>query len=291
MGIKRTIPMGLTMWLLATGVGGGAQPGSAPGGADSLKFDLVDQHLIVVRGAIGPLEGLRLLIDTGSIPSVVDRRIAKRLALSLQSFEFVSFGQKSRAMRAALPEIRLGPRRAGDVTAGVEDLSFLQGVDAVIGLDVLWRGSFSIDYKERRLVFGPVAARRSSVPLQVSPPFLTVQLAISGRPVRLLVDTGSQRLVLFERRVHGRLPLPPYQGTLSFHHASGAATLNRVSLWHVSIGDATLDRMDGFVSDAAVEAYPNEIDGVLGLRAVAFNGAVFDFERSRLALGAAPQSQ
>lgn len=35
----------------------------------------------MTRGSIGPLNGLNLLIDTGTIPSVVDRSVARKLRL------------------------------------------------------------------------------------------------------------------------------------------------------------------------------------------------------------------
>ena len=37
-----------------------------------VPFELYQQHLIVTKGSIGPLNGLSLLIDTGTIPSMVD---------------------------------------------------------------------------------------------------------------------------------------------------------------------------------------------------------------------------
>jgi hypothetical protein len=42
-----------------------------------VPFELYQHHLIVTKGSIGPLNGLSLLIDTGTIPSMVDGRIAR----------------------------------------------------------------------------------------------------------------------------------------------------------------------------------------------------------------------
>ena len=39
----------------------------------NVPFDLYQRHLVVAKGAIGPLTGLNLLIDTGTIPSMVDQ--------------------------------------------------------------------------------------------------------------------------------------------------------------------------------------------------------------------------
>src|SRR5450432_1779775 len=173
MNITRNIFGGLSLWLSLAGLD-----------AEPLKFELIEQYKIVVRGSIGPLEGLRLMIDTGANPSMVDRRVAKKLALHVEEGEFVAFGKKARVLTTVLPNIRLGTLHADAVPAGVGDLSFLNGVDVIVGLDVLSRGSFSIDYGERRLEFGPVLAREAGVRLEATPPFLTVQLAVAGQSFR-----------------------------------------------------------------------------------------------------------
>jgi Aspartyl protease len=128
-----------------------------------------------------------------------------------------------------------------------------------------------------------MAARQPSVKLEVTPPFLTIQIALAGQQFRLIVDTGSRRLVLFERRVHDRLPSLSTHGALLLYHMSGTSRLNRVLLWHLDVGGWTMDRVEGFISDAPLDGYPAGIDGVLGLRVLASKRADFDFERSRLA--------
>ena len=262
----------------------GLLTGSAAPAADLSRFkiDLLERPLVVVRGAIGPLENLRFLIDTGAMPSMVDRRVAKKLGLDVAEGQFVAFGQKTRVTTARLPEIRLGALRVPGVTAGIGDLSFLGGVDVVVGLDVLSRSSFSIDYDERELVLGPVSQRDPGVLLDITPPFLTVQVNIAGRPFRFLVDTGSGRLVLFGRRVLDRLPALSPHGELSINHLSGTSTLKRVLLPSVEAGGSAMERVEAFISDAKVDDYPPGIDGVLGIRVLASKRAGFDFERNRL---------
>ena len=213
---------------------------------------------------------------------MLDRRVAKKLDMDVRQGEMVAFGQKSRIQRTVLPSIRLGPLRVGAITGDVGDLSFLHGVDAIIGLDVLSRSSFSIDYETHEVTFGPVAIHEPTVPLEFTPPFLTVQLMLGGRPVRLLVDTGSRRLVLFERRVHDRLPRLPVHGEQVVYHIAGNSHLHRVSLPPVDAGGTTVEHLEAFLSDAPVDSYPPGIDGVLGIRALASKYAGFDFERNRL---------
>jgi hypothetical protein len=254
-----------------------------PGQPDQLKFKLRDGYQVIARGAIAGLDEVNLVIDTGTIPSMVDRGIAKKLRLDIHESEIVAFGQKSRAARAILPDVRLGPIRADSLIAGVGDLSFLGCcVDAIIGLDVLTRRSFSIDYDHRLLTFGPLVDGDQSVPLEVIPPFLAVRLTLGGQPIRLLVDSGSRDLVLFAKRVRGRLPNLLVRNEKLLYHISGTSRLHRVLLPPLDAGGSNIDLLEGFLSDGAVDGYPAGIDGVLGIRAIASRRVDFDFERQRL---------
>ena len=110
---------------------------------------------------------------------------------------------------------------------------------------------------------------------------MTVQLTLGGRPLRLLVDTGSRRLVLFERRIRDRLPRLPVHGEKLLYHISGTSRLDRVSLPPLDAGGTTFERVEGFMSEGPVDDYPSGIDGVLGVRVLALKGADLDFERGR----------
>ena len=213
---------------------------------------------------------------------MVDRNVAKKLAIPVEDAEVVAFGKRTRVSTAVLPNIRLGNLHADAIAVGVGDLSFLHGVDAIVGLDLLSRGSFSIDYEHRRLDFGPVAARAPGVAMEATPPFLTVQLSFSGQTFRFIVDTGSGGLVLFEKRVRGRLPFLGVHGESVMNHLGGSARLQRVFLPPVDAGGSILPHVEAFLSDQSMDGYPAGIDGVLGLRVLAWKRASFDFERNRL---------
>ena len=96
------------------------------------------------------------------------------------------------------------------------------------------------------------------------------------------MDTGSRRLVLFERRVRDRLPPLIVHGEKVLYYVAGTSQLHRVSLPPLEVGASTLEHVEGFMSDAPVDGYPAEIDGVLGLRVLTSERAEFDFERGRL---------
>jgi hypothetical protein len=81
-----------------------------------VPFDLVQQHLIVVKGSVGPVHGLNLLIDTGTIPSVVDQRIAGKLRLHMAPSQLVAFGQTVRINSASLASTSSRGRAFASIT-------------------------------------------------------------------------------------------------------------------------------------------------------------------------------
>jgi predicted aspartyl protease len=249
-----------------------------------VPFDLVQQHLIVAKGSIAGLRGLNLLIDTGTIPSVLDQRIAGRLRLRSEPSEFVAFGHTVRASSTSVTGLRIGVFEPGEVPAAIGDLSYLADcrVDAIVGLDVLARASFGIDYAARTLSFKPAERESAMAPMQVTWPFLTVRLSVSGHLMQLLVDTGSRDLVLFKSRMAASLLPLPWKGDKQVQHASGTARLLRFDLPQVTLGNQHWDRLPGFVLEAATRGYPAGIDGVLGVRALGGTRVRFDFERGEL---------
>jgi hypothetical protein len=170
------------------------------------------------------------------------------------------------------------------VSAGIGDLSYLQGghIDAIVGLDVLARTSFHVDYTTRKLSFGPADRESTVVPMQIVWPFLTVKLFVGAHPMHLLVDTGSRYLVLFKSRMPATLLPVPWKGEKVVQHASGPAHLRRFELRQMTLGDQHWDSLPGFVLDASMDAYPPDIDGVLGVLALGGTRVRFDFERAEL---------
>jgi hypothetical protein len=247
-----------------------------------VPFELYQQHLIVTKGSIGPLTGLSLLIDTGTIPSVVDDSIGRKLHLQSESSTLVAFGQRVSIQSAILEGFRIGPLQTGRVPAGISDLSYLEGqrIDAIVGLDVLARISFSVDYRKRVLRFSPASREASVAPLELAWPFLTVRIAIAGKQVRLLVDTGSSDLVLFETRMPAVLSREPRRGDKTVQYASGRARLQRLELRQVRLGAAVWEKLPAWVLDRVPNGYPPGVDGVLGVLALDCKRVQFDFERN-----------
>ena len=249
-----------------------------------VPFELHQQHLVVAKGSVGHLSHLNLLIDTGTIPSVVSRTVARKLRLETERSILIAFGKPVPIDSSMVDEFRIGSLSSGPVPVGIGDFSYLQGVriDAIVGLDVLVRSSFSIDYRSRVLELAPAAATDAAIPLDVTWPFVTVRMVTAGYQLRLLVDTGSRDLVLFQARAADVLSNAPWRGDKTVHYASGPARLRRVDLRQVSLGEHRWDTLPGWALDRAPDGYPSAIDGVLGVMTLGCQRVRFDFDRAEL---------
>jgi Aspartyl protease len=263
---------------------GGLVPVTGSEPPAGVPFDLLQRHLVVVKGSVGGVRNRTLLIDTGTIPSVIDRRIAAKLRVSSEPSLVVAFGQTTVVGSARSVNMQIGPYDAGQVPATVGDLSYLEpaGVDAIVGLDVLARTSFRIDYAARRLALAAEGRESWRAPLAIVWPFATVSVTAGGQPMRLLVDTGSRDLVLCKARMPDALLPVPWKGEKVIQLPSGPARLRRYELRNVTIGDQRWDSLPAFVLDASMAGYPPGIDGVLGVLALGGTRVHFDFEHGEL---------
>lgn len=134
-----------------------------------IPFKLYRGYTIVVRGSIGSLDKLNFLIDTGAVPSVVDERVARKLKLVGKAERVTVFSQDVTVREVILPELQLGPVRAESLRVLVRALAFLEEglgtrVDAMVGLDVLARSNFTIDFAAKKITFGTVDVSGLAIP-------------------------------------------------------------------------------------------------------------------------------
>jgi predicted aspartyl protease len=120
-----------------------------------IPFKLYQDYLIVMQGSLGSLERLNFLIDTGVNPTVVDRRIAKKLRLTGGTHALALFNQNTDVRSAVLANLQLGPIRAESLPVMIQDLSHFEQalgvpIDAMVGFGVLNLSSFSIDYRSKK---------------------------------------------------------------------------------------------------------------------------------------------
>ena len=256
------------------------------GNAIELPIQLYRDYVVVVEGSIGKLEKLAFIVDTGAYPSVIDEKIAIALSLKERDGEVAMVNKSVQTKLATLPLVAVGPVQVGDVPVRVQDLSFIEKalarrIDAVVGLDVLSNNSFSIDYRTKRLRFGPVRRTRSSVSFEAGSPFVIVEAWLGNNPVRLLVDTGTSVLVLFQS--HLKRPIPQAAGTTATATDVGGGDyrLQPMLIPDAHLGRHELGPLTGFVvADQRDDA--RDFDGLLSVRGLHLEEIGFDFENHEI---------
>jgi hypothetical protein len=252
----------------------------------TLPFQLCRDYLVVVEGSIGSLEKLTFIIDTGTYPSIVDQRIASTLGLSEREGKVALVNQSVQAKLATLPFLRVGPAGVESVPVLVQDLSSLEKtlrrrIDAIVGLDVLGKNSFSINYRTKRLRFGRVERSQSTVSFETNQPLITVEVRLHDRPVRLLVDTGAADLLLFQSRLKDPISMQGGRAPRANNVGGGDFQLQAVLIPDMRMGKEDLGPQTGFVvADQTDEGH--DFDGLLSIRSLHLEEIGFDFENHKI---------
>lgn len=248
-----------------------------------VSFKLYENYLIVVQGTLGGLSKKNLLIDTGTNPTIIDERVAEQLQLGSltnmpNTIPVVTGFVKTRF--AVLPTLEFGPVRRQSVIVAIEDLSSLRNhvgtrVDAVVGLDVLGKTSFRIDYSKKAIVFGPLDDQQSKVSFSSGPPLVTVPMTINHHPMRLLIDTGTSGLILFENRIGSLQRGLPELGAATTVGLGGPMFVSGLQVNQARIGDHELGVRKAYLSsrDACCA-----FDGLMGISPALMKQVGFDFE-------------
>jgi predicted aspartyl protease len=249
-----------------------------------LPIRLFWNYLVMVEGSIGNVQKLHFLVDTGAYPSIVDQKIARNLGLAEQSARVNLANKSIPTGRVILPSLILGPLRVEALPVLTQDLSYMQKavgykVDAIIGLDVLRRSSFTINYKTKEILFGPVEGLPFSAPFDTDAPVVTIRTRLQNHQMRLVVDTGSPDVMLFESRMSDSAGLETL-GTQETVNASGTLRLRKVWIPEVYLGQERIGGQAAFIVNDHKDA-GDDFDGVLGMKTPQQSKIAFDFERRR----------
>jgi predicted aspartyl protease len=245
-----------------------------------IPLKIYRNFLVVAEGQIGGLpEAQNFILDTGSSPSIIDERAARRLGLATTLSKTTAIGKIIPIKSAMISDIELGPIRALSLPVLVEDLSRLERdcgipIAGIIGLDVLSKSSFRLDYETSEIEFGPVAHEGIPVHFDARAGIAVAEVRLGSKPLRMLVDTGSEFLVLLGGNF-------AEAGWLDLRNTSQRGTSladSNTSLQIFSAPDILLggrhfskDRAY-FVPGSADPVF----DGVMGVRALGFRALSFD---------------
>jgi predicted aspartyl protease len=249
---------------------------------NEVPFKLYRGYAIVVRGSVGNLKNLNFLVDTGAVPSVLDRRIAQKLHLTGSTERLSVFTQKLDTERAVASNVQLGPLQAEELPVVVRDLSFAGDalgtrVDAMIGFDFLSQSPFTIDYESKKIVFGPIDPTLTAVPYEAHPGYALVELKIQQQSLRLLVDTGASDLVLFASATHDCEEAIKNVGTRTWSNMGGEIHVQQVQLKDAHLGTSPWGTRDVFILPDGGNP-PAGLRGLLGVSSLKARRVGFDPE-------------
>lgn len=261
---------------------------------NEVPFELYRRYAIVVRGSIGDEKNLNFLIDTGAVPSVLDSRISNKLHLTGTVGSLSVFSGRVETQQVTVPPVRLGPFHSDSLAAVVRDLSFAEEIlgvriDALIGLDVLGKAAFTIDYQARKIVIGPIDASLIATPYSAGPGYAAIEIKIRQEKFLLLVDTGANDLVLFASATARCQDALKDVGRRTWSNIGGEVRVRRVQVQDVSFGHLSRALIDAFILDDTGESRPPGLHGLLGLRSLKADRVAFDPEHKLLAWDQAPR--
>jgi hypothetical protein len=267
-----------------------ASPSSTPDSPDrpapllqqqTIPIRVYRGFLVVAEGHFGNiLQHQNFVIDTGTSPSIINSRLAGALDLRMSAAVLASVGRDSNVKQALLAEIDIGPIRASALPVFVSDLSALEKdlgipVAGVIGLDVLSKASFRLDYQKKRIEFGRFAPGGVAVRLPAGAGIAVAQVTWGGVPVRLMVDTGSDQLVLL-----GKEP-PVFTASITAASVTDKLSVQELPPAEIVVAGKRFSRAKAYWVPGSDTS---DFDGLLGVRALGFRSLSFDSEHRTIHL-------
>jgi Aspartyl protease len=255
-------------------------PGPIAGENQTLPLKFFHNYLPVVAGRLpGFPRPQNFVLDTGTSPSILNAALARQLGLATKSSALADIGKMIKAQAATLPRLELGPIRVSSLSVQVEDLSPLEDrlgtpIAGVIGLDVLSKSSFRMDYDKGDIVFGGVLSE--GIPVRYDPQFgfAVADMKIAGRSARMLVDTGTDRVVLFGGNFADLSWLAPRNTELRGKSlVSGDMPVQVFSAPDILLGDQHFSKDRAYLVPGSTDPV---FDGLLGVRALGFHGISYD---------------
>jgi predicted aspartyl protease len=266
----------LVLGFLFTSILSAQDSGACPIRA-TIPFQLHSGFLVVVNGQVGDVDGLKFILDTGTTYTLIDQRIADRLRLRRRPGKITNFDRDVAVDWAEIPDLRVGPIQTGPFRVLVAKLGeyskFAENVDGIIGLDLLARSKkLFIDYENQTVSWELATDGAGGHP---SPTYFAIPFVVQGFPMRLIVDTGFQGILLYKDRLRKGLPTLRTEGK-AIEVGMGRLQTTQVKLPDVRlVGQKTVATV--FLMDGPDTGDLPGVDGYLGIASLKAKRVEFDF--------------
>jgi predicted aspartyl protease len=242
---------------------------AAPERSAATLFERGQQGGIVLPVMLNGRGPFRFLLDTGSTHTAVSAVTAADVGapvVAKASMGSVAGSRERLVVR--IDAVEFGAIRVGELLASVVDLDGIvdtHGIDGVIGLDVLAPLRYTIDFRQRRIVWWPtdaLVARGRPLELQSRHGRFLIALPQGRALVRLVPDTGAESLLLFDPG-HA-LPVTDLRTPATLTTTSGATEVQLARVRELRVGSLTLRDIPAVVVRRD-DSEPAEVDGLLPL--------------------------
>lgn len=236
---------------------------------------------MVAEGQFGGAnERQNFIIDTGTSPSILNIGAARHLGLSLSRAKLSAIGRQSETFSATVPEICLGPLQAISVQVLVTDLSLVERdlnlpIAGILGMDVLGKSSFRLDYGNQLIEFGEVVPAGIPVNLSTGADLPIAEIKVGGKRLHLLVDTGSDRLVFFGAKSAAEFSPNTANSLMQGNSVASAVPVRAISLLEFDLGGEHFRQNAYFVPDSQEPLF----DGLLSVRSLGIRVLSLDANR------------
>ena len=140
---------------------------------------------------------------------------------------------------------------------------------------------FTIDYRTRTIIFGPVDPSLATVPYRPGLPYVMVDLQVQHQKIGIVVDTGASDLVLFESGIQDRAAINTTQER-TWSNMGGEIRVREAQLSDVRLGTMPWGHRTAYILENNGELIPG-VSGVFGTRALKADRVAFDPARKVVA--------
>jgi len=224
---------------------------------------------IVLAARLNGRGPFRFLLDTGSTHTAMSAETAEAIGAPVVAKAAMGSAAGSReTLVVHVKSLEVGSMTVSNLLASVIELAEIPGgstIDGVIGHDALGSLRYTIDFRQRRVVWtrsDATDARGSSVELQVSGGRFLIALPQRQSLLRLVPDSGAASLLLFAPNIG--LPVTRLPTLVTLTTTSGHTDVRMATVRELHVGSLLLRDVPAVVAERD-RSEPVEVDGLLPL--------------------------